>query len=46
MGFKALVVDKSDDGTVSQNISMVEIDDLPDGDVTVGVEYSTLNYKD
>lgn len=44
--FKALVVRKAEDGAISQAVE--ELDDamLPDGDVTVRVEYSTLNYKD
>jgi len=42
---KAIQVDKTDDKVVA---SLVEIDpsSLPEGDVTVAVEYSTLNYKD
>ncbi len=46
MAFKALVVDKAEDGTVSQSIRSLEVSDLPEADVTVAVEYSTLNYKD
>jgi acrylyl-CoA reductase (NADPH) len=46
MGFNALVVDKAEDGTISQTIKTVEISDLPEGEVVVAVEYSTLNYKD
>ncbi len=47
MSFQALVVDKSDDGAISQSIKTLQDDQLPaDGDVTVAVEYSTLNYKD
>jgi acrylyl-CoA reductase (NADPH) len=43
--FKAIVVDKSDSG---QTVQLKDFDDkdLMDGDVTVGVEYSTVNYKD
>ncbi len=44
--FKALLVEKDEnDGFVA---SVQELDDgrLPEGDVTVAVEYSTLNYKD
>jgi acrylyl-CoA reductase (NADPH) len=43
--FKAIVIDKSDAG---QSVRLTEFDDkdLMDGDVTVRVEYSTLNYKD
>ena len=46
MSFKALIVDKAEDGTVSQSIEAIGEDRLPEADVTVSVEYSTLNYKD
>ena len=46
MSFTALVVDKDEEGTVSQNIETLDDSRLPDGDVTVDVAYSTLNYKD
>jgi acrylyl-CoA reductase (NADPH) len=43
--FKAIVVDKVETG---QTVRLADFDekDLMDGDVTVAVEYSTLNYKD
>ncbi|HXX03576.1 MAG TPA: MDR family oxidoreductase [Xanthobacteraceae bacterium] len=43
--FKAVVIDKSDAG---QSVRLTDFDEqnLMDGDVTVAVEYSTLNYKD
>ncbi len=43
--FKAVVVEKADAG---QTVRLTEFDekDLMDGDVTVAVKYSTLNYKD
>lgn len=43
--FRALVIDKDGD---SQNVSFRELQtsDLPDHDVLVEIEYSTLNYKD
>jgi acrylyl-CoA reductase (NADPH) len=43
--FKAIVVDKADAG---QTVRLTDFDekDLMDGDVTVHVEYSTVNYKD
>jgi acrylyl-CoA reductase (NADPH) len=43
--FKAVVVDKVDAG---QTVRLADFDekDLMDGDVTVAVDYSTLNYKD
>ena len=43
--FNALVVDKDENGTHAQ-IKSVDESALPEGDVTVAVEYSTLNYKD
>ncbi|MEM8754118.1 MAG: MDR family oxidoreductase [Pseudomonadota bacterium] len=46
MGFNALVVEKAEDGTISQSVKTVELDQLPEGEVVVDVEYSTLNYKD
>ncbi|MDX1689806.1 MAG: MDR family oxidoreductase [Acidimicrobiia bacterium] len=46
MGFRALVVDRADDGTISQEVTELEESQLPDGDVTVAVEFSDLNYKD
>jgi len=45
--FKALIVDKDEEGAISQSIQEIGEDRLPDGgDVTIAVEYSTLNYKD
>src|ERR1700683_4008951 len=43
--FKAIVIDKADAG---QTVRLADFDesDLMDCDVTVAVEYSTLNYKD
>ncbi len=46
MTFRALVVEKSEDGKISQSIQTLDDSRLPAGDVTVKVEYSTLNYKD
>ena len=46
MTFRALVVDKAEDGTISHQISELDAARLPEADVTVAVEYSTLNYKD
>jgi acrylyl-CoA reductase (NADPH) len=43
--FKAIVIEKAEGGTKSALADFDEAD-LMDGDVTVGVEYSTLNYKD
>lgn len=46
MTFTALVVDRTDDGTISQSVKELDDTALPEGDVTVRVEYSTVNYKD
>ena len=47
MTFKALIVVKSADGAISAAVNQVGDDRLPaDGNVTVTIEYSTLNYKD
>ncbi len=43
--FKALMLTEAE-GKVSAAIADVPVSDLPDGDVTVAVEYSDLNYKD
>ncbi|MET0994871.1 MAG: MDR family oxidoreductase, partial [Mycobacterium sp.] len=43
--FSAISIDK---GEAGQTVTVASLDDaeLPDGDVSVDVEYSTLNYKD
>ena len=47
MSFKALVVSKGADGAITSAVETLDDSRLPaDGDVTVAVEYSTLNYKD
>lgn len=46
MSFRALVLTQGADRKVSGAIETLEDDRLPAGDVTVAVEYSTLNYKD
>jgi acrylyl-CoA reductase (NADPH) len=45
MSFKALVMEAGADGAVAA-VRELSDDALPAGDVTVRVEYSTLNYKD
>ncbi len=42
---RALLLEE-DDGKVTSSLTEVSESDLPDGDVTVAVDYSTLNYKD
>ncbi|MEC8582287.1 MAG: alcohol dehydrogenase catalytic domain-containing protein, partial [Pseudomonadota bacterium] len=44
--FKALLVEKDDEGKTSASVTEISEDQLPEGDVTVAVEYSTMNYKD
>ncbi|MFZ1661397.1 MAG: MDR family oxidoreductase [Paracoccaceae bacterium] len=44
--FRALVVEKDDTGATHASVQTLGDDRLPEGDVTVAVEYSTLNYKD
>ncbi len=41
--FKAIVVEEGADKAVLKDLSLI---DLPDNDVLVGIDYSTLNYKD
>jgi acrylyl-CoA reductase (NADPH) len=43
--FKALVLEEDGD-KLSSRVKDLATDDLPEGDVTVAVEYSTVNYKD
>jgi acrylyl-CoA reductase (NADPH) len=43
--FKALVLENSD-GNVTASVRQIEESMLPGGDVTVAVEYSSLNFKD
>lgn len=45
MTFKALLAEKTGD-TISTRMADLEDRDLMDGDVTIKVEYSTVNYKD
>ncbi len=46
MTFRALVVEKDDEGKTSASVQQLDEAQLPEGDVTVAVEYSTVNYKD
>lgn len=43
--FKALVLEETD-GKVAAAVTELDEAQLPEGDVTVAVDYSTLNYKD
>ena len=44
--FKAFVTSQNQNGKFENNIFEKSIDDLPDGDLLIRVEYSSLNYKD
>lgn len=44
--FNALVVQKDQEGAVTSSVEQLEPSQLPEGEVTVAVEFSTLNYKD
>lgn len=46
MSFNALVVEKDDEGKTSAAVQQISEDQLPEGNVTIAVEYSTVNYKD
>ena len=43
---RALIVEKAEDGTTSASVQDIAEDRLPEGEVTVRVEHSTVNYKD
>jgi alcohol dehydrogenase len=45
MGFKAFWVEKTEDG-FQRSIVERQVEDLPDGDVLIEVQFSSLNYKD
>ncbi|WP_029059345.1 acryloyl-CoA reductase [Stappia stellulata] len=46
MSFNAVIVEKAEDGSTSAGIQSIDESRLPEGDVTVAVDYSTVNYKD
>ncbi|MBF0679897.1 MAG: oxidoreductase [Devosia sp.] len=46
MSFQALVTSKDGAGKVSSRVEMIGDDRLPEGNVTVDVEWAGLNYKD
>jgi acrylyl-CoA reductase (NADPH) len=45
MSFNALIIDKNDNG-IQANYQQINESQLPDGNVQVDIDYSTLNYKD
>ncbi len=46
MSFRALLVEKEGDAAPVASVQTLDDSRLPAGDVTVAVEYSTVNYKD
>jgi acrylyl-CoA reductase (NADPH) len=44
--FRALVMEKTDDGSAQAVLREMDDSALPQGDVTIDIAYSTLNYKD
>ncbi|MEP5729740.1 MAG: acryloyl-CoA reductase [Sulfitobacter sp.] len=44
--FKALVVQKDEEGKTFSGVTELDEEQLPAGDVTVAIDYSTVNYKD
>lgn len=46
MSFNALIVDKNEDGKTHAEVREISQSDMPQSEVTVAVEYSTVNYKD
>ncbi|NMG17024.1 oxidoreductase [Aromatoleum bremense] len=44
--FRAYLIDKADDGTVAGRLTQLAPEDLDDGEVTIRVHYSSVNYKD
>jgi len=46
MSFWALVTDKSESGEVTSSVLEMDENSLPEGNVTVSIEWAGLNYKD
>jgi acrylyl-CoA reductase (NADPH) len=46
MGVRAIVVDKDAEGRTRAGLREIALTDLPEGEVTVAVAFSTVNYKD
>ena len=45
--FRAILLNKNDDGSTRAELTQLDEAQLPtDGDVTVAIDYSTINYKD
>ncbi|WP_332700709.1 acrylyl-CoA reductase family protein [Devosia sp.] len=46
MSFRALITDKDAEGRVVSSVQMLDDTRLPEGDVTVDIDWAGLNYKD
>ena len=46
MSFRALLTEKAEDGSISSSVQTLDDARLPEGDVTVDIEWAGLNYKD
>ena len=46
MSFRALITDRDADGAVTSAVQMLDDARLPEGNVTVDIEWAGLNYKD
>ncbi len=46
MSFSALLINRSEDKKITASLETIDESQLPEGDVTVDIDYSTLNYKD
>ncbi len=46
MSFNALLINRSEDKKISASLETIDESQLPEGDVVVDIDYSTLNYKD
>ena len=44
--FNALVLNRIEDQKATGEVKEINISDLPEGDVLVKIDYSTINYKD
>lgn len=44
--FNALIVEKDAEGKTSASVKQIGLDRLPEAEVTVAIDYSTVNYKD
>lgn len=44
--FNGILIEKDDAGTQTVAVKQISPDNLPEGDVTIQVDYSCLNYKD